>query len=747
MLKRLVGPGLWKWLLIGLVGGSIIGVSLLFIMTPRWQRVSQQWLSKTIVNLPQSIAQASDGPIFIERHGVTQKQARSLYSQAYQALKQGQYINAARQFEELEAHYPGLLDLLLLHQAEAYEASGNTAKAKARLARLLRERGMSPLRDAARYQLGQAFMRGRQFQQADEQFQRLHDEAPDSDWGVGSLYYLGVLAQEAQADDGQSLPPGTDLSHLDFPEVYWFRYLSALPEGDGRFSSEVARQLDSLELEDLTPAHHVLLGKAYGADHAEHAAEHFQQASLTDSWLAQARVLLESEQKAKAQQVLKQGLKVNKDSDKAYEGINLLLKSMSPRGWIPTLQRLTSLPIGGDIALYKIALLSDSRAPGAFKQIVERFPDGDYAPEASWFAIRRHLKAARYEQAKQAIRRHDEQYPTAYSTRKALFWLGKLQEKTDREKAIETYHRVQGRFPYTYYAFRAAGRLQAIESAKGDPGWQTEPWVTSTYPTYPPVESSQPSVDTGNQAIPAAYQSVANELKAIGALSDLSLYLNEAMGEVPAVIQSWTLQRTGNQAEGLRVLRDAIKERQDEVLAADPNADAPKPTIDELKLLYPAPFTQPIAQAAQQRRLDPFLIQALMRQESYFNPTAMSSSNAMGLMQLLVPTAREVAGWNGLSFMPEKLFLPDTNILLGSHYLGYLHSRFNGNSMLSVGAYNGGPNAMQRWVTQLGNLYRTNPDWFIERIPYEQSRSYIQKVYEGYWNYRALYGSELLIER
>jgi soluble lytic murein transglycosylase len=79
-------------------------------------------------------------------------------------------------------------------------------------------------------------------------------------------------------------------------------------------------------------------------------------------------------------------------------------------------------------------------------------------------------------------------------------------------------------------------------------------------------------------------------------------------------------------------------------------------------------------------------------------------------------------------------------VQLGTRYLRYLHERFNGNSMLAVGSYNGGPGAMSRWVNG-SPLLAKDPDLFVESIPYAQTRDYIKEVFSHYWNYKQLYGS------
>ena len=105
-------------------------------------------------------------------------------------------------------------------------------------------------------------------------------------------------------------------------------------------------------------------------------------------------------------------------------------------------------------------------------------------------------------------------------------------------------------------------------------------------------------------------------------------------------------------------------------------------------------------------------------------------------------TAAEVAQWMGQKgFQPLDLFFPEVNVRLGTRYLAYLHGLFDGNAMLAVGAYNGGPNAMKRWLAQSPN-WRQDPDLFVESIPYGEARDYIKKVFTSYWNYRQLYAAK-----
>lgn len=147
--------------------------------------------------------------------------------------------------------------------------------------------------------------------------------------------------------------------------------------------------------------------------------------------------------------------------------------------------------------------------------------------------------------------------------------------------------------------------------------------------------------------------------------------------------------------------------------------------LDLLELSYPDEFRAPIRATAEQAGVPAPWVYGLMRQESLFNPRAVSPSNAYGLLQLLLPTAREVAKRHGRAQPTiDDLKSPAVNIPLGAAYLGELRERFDGQFAPAVAAYNAGPNAVKRWLPQ----QPVDADVWIENVPYTQTRAYVQKV-------------------
>lgn len=138
--------------------------------------------------------------------------------------------------------------------------------------------------------------------------------------------------------------------------------------------------------------------------------------------------------------------------------------------------------------------------------------------------------------------------------------------------------------------------------------------------------------------------------------------------------------------------------------------------------------------------MDPLLVHALIRQESRYETTALSRSKAMGLMQLLLGTAQGVAKHNGITLSSNnQVFEPPTNIALGTAYLNYVLKRHNGNAMLAVASYNGGPNAAAKWMREFQATGGGDQEYLVENIPFQETRDYVRKVFANYWTYENLY--------
>jgi soluble lytic murein transglycosylase len=141
---------------------------------------------------------------------------------------------------------------------------------------------------------------------------------------------------------------------------------------------------------------------------------------------------------------------------------------------------------------------------------------------------------------------------------------------------------------------------------------------------------------------------------------------------------------------------------------------------------FPLARRDQIARDARAADIDPSWAYAIIRAESAWTSDAHSGADAYGLMQLLPGTAKQLAKAEKLSFSgPTTLFDPDLNIRLGTRYLSDMAMRYDGSAWLASAAYNAGVDPVGRWVNARDSL---EPDFFIETIPYKETREYVARV-------------------
>ncbi|MBR4126245.1 MAG: lytic transglycosylase domain-containing protein [Alphaproteobacteria bacterium] len=146
----------------------------------------------------------------------------------------------------------------------------------------------------------------------------------------------------------------------------------------------------------------------------------------------------------------------------------------------------------------------------------------------------------------------------------------------------------------------------------------------------------------------------------------------------------------------------------------------------------------PVWDLKHDERTETALILSIIRQESSFSPYAVSSAGARGLMQIMPATAKQVARKKRKAFSVHELNSnPDFNVELGSTYFADLLKRFNGSYILAIAAYNAGPTNVNKWLKSIGNPQENmDPIDWIERIPFNETRNYVQRVLENLHIYR-----------
>jgi soluble lytic murein transglycosylase len=318
----------------------------------------------------------------------------------------------------------------------------------------------------------------------------------------------------------------------------------------------------------------------------------------------------------------------------------------------------------------------------------------------------------------------DEQiklFPNATETAAALYWRGRLYEleENSRAQAARNYRTVSSVYQHFFYAQMARQRLQALG----------EPLLVSDSQSEPVKAAPVPHLaDT----FPADSPHIAKaRLVANAGLND---YIAQELSADPES-DSWSAlaeaQLYASFGESFRAMR-ALKR----ALPYATSASIDSIPLAYWRILFPEAWWDTIKTESARNGLDPYLVASLIRQESEFNPGAISYANAWGLMQILPSTGKTLAREEGIAhFETYQLLDPETNIKLGTRYLRHMIDKFGGVQEYALAAYNAGDERVADW--QAAGPYR-GIDEFVESIPFTQTRDYVQGILRNEDIYRSI---------
>ncbi|MCS7213583.1 MAG: lytic transglycosylase domain-containing protein [Candidatus Calescibacterium sp.] len=159
----------------------------------------------------------------------------------------------------------------------------------------------------------------------------------------------------------------------------------------------------------------------------------------------------------------------------------------------------------------------------------------------------------------------------------------------------------------------------------------------------------------------------------------------------------------------------------------------------------PISFYDELDSASQKFSVPLPLLKSIALIESNFNPVAVSPAKAIGLMQIIPTTGKEIFSDLGVPFSVDLLFDPEINAKAGAYYLQKLKNVF-GSWALAIAAYNAGPGAVSSWIKKYGKVYCELPEIFIENIPYRQTRFYVMRALSYYLEYSKVFGYEINLD-
>jgi soluble lytic murein transglycosylase len=369
-----------------------------------------------------------------------------------------------------------------------------------------------------------------------------------------------------------------------------------------------------------------------------------------------------------------------------------------------------------------------------YRACYESFPTDPQAAMCHWKVVWGHYLRRRADAA-DLLRAHLRMFPASEDAPAAMYFLGRLAEGSREAGAARAwYGEIVREYPNYYYTVLARDRLSHVTEVPGKAPERASAGVNEFLHglSFPPRARTVNFTPNGNSK---ARIERARMLDGAGLEDWAEVELrfaaqNEDQPAVMAMELATLTSRTGADQAMHYIKRYASG------YLFLPVESAP---LDFWKLAFPMPYRESLERYAHQNGLDPFLMAALIRQESEFNPKAVSVANARGLTQILPATGRELSRRLKVkSYSTARLFQPAVNLELGSFYLKNLADGLGGRWEVALAAYNAGLSRAHAWLTW--GEFR-EPAEFIETVPFTQTRTYIQTVLRNADLYRRLYGS------
>lgn len=362
-----------------------------------------------------------------------------------------------------------------------------------------------------------------------------------------------------------------------------------------------------------------------------------------------------------------------------------------------------------------------ARAAQYYSYLAEHFPSHKNASAAHWRAGWLNYRIGNFKDAERIFDEQIHNFPNTPETASALYWRGRLYESQDHNpsQAAANYRTIVRVYQHFFYAQMARQRLTALG--------QTETVADSELDTI-----KAPEVPTLADSFPEDSPHLAKaKLLANAGLNDYiarEIAADPDSGSWSALAEAQIYASYGEAYRAMRALKRALPGAASASLQSIP--------LPYWHILFPEPYWSTIKAESAKNGLDPYLVASLIRQESEFNPSAISYANAWGLMQLLPTVGRSLAHQEGMThFQTYMLLDPETNIRLGTRYLKQMLDHFNGVPEYALAAYNAGDSRVEDWQT--AGPY-SGIDEFVESIPFTQTRDYVQAILRNIEIYREI---------
>lgn len=618
-----------------------------------------------------------------------------LYSSALKDYANNEFQNAYYLFSKV-GFFSDLKPYAIYHQAECAKKLNDKASELKQYKLLYTIYKKNELGIRSRYLASQLLINEKP-ELAKKNLKKIITLAPNSDYAIASEYFLGII--DLNRYEKASFFPNSAKNEI---EMSLRHYLKKAPQG--RHALNAVDNWLLLDKEISSDDYLLMAKTVYLFGNNEKAQELLEKTDKSNSWFLRAKNLYALKKYAEVKSIIIDGLKnyTKFVSEKdIYDAVDLyLILSKSKKNDIDYLFSISD-PKGKDyIWLLKCDNTISKFQAGCYQQLYSNFQGSVFGAKALANLFIEQIKSKKYDDAEKIGMDYLGKVKNGADSPMILFWLGKINERNNKnQEATNFYKRVLINYPDNFYAYRAYIAMKHIDAT-----------VLNADIIMKPVEYPYKNIEKNSS------------IKKLVLLRDYDILDIIVEDEF---IKSWIYYQKGDYSHSMLVARDAMEKI------------FPRPDREDLRwrLVYPIDYYEEIERYSGTN--DKTLIMALIREESYFNPNAISYVGARGLMQLMPATAKEINsqyayGMNDL----DDLFKPEFNIKLGNTYYAQLRSALNNLDISAIAAYNGGIGSVEKWKK---NISYSDTDEFIEHIPYSETKNYVKKVFRSYWNYLRLY--------
>ena len=631
---------------------------------------------------------------FVYNHTSAESRGVESYSAALDEYKANDYEKAYQSFGKVPSG-SSLKPPALFRQARCATNMGKPELAVKKYNRIVKSNSKSSIVPISEYNMAN-LMFEQQDKRAKKHFKRIIKKYPSSDYAIASEYYLGLIELANLHQNPKRLAKSQERALIHFKT-----YIEKSP--DGRFALKSIDEIKKLEPK-LTNYDNLMIAKAYYANgDFDKSKDFLNKTTLAASWSDFAKNEYKLGNKDKGNYYTELGLKqhsANTEPADVYEVIDNYIATFPTRkDGIVKLNNMGLNSTGADYVSYLNCseVAGDNIKEACFRTLYEKYPSGQFSADSLYNIFITKYLQKKYYDAQRLGFLHLKKFPNVKSTPAVTYFMGKIAFKLKHyESANNYYKKVVNDYPDTYYAYRANYNLFKDDG--------TLPFLELN--EKPVVFPYKKSLDH-NLVVNLAY------------LKDYDLV--EELCKKDKFIQSWIAYEKGNYTISAVLARNAMDELE------------VKPPFEDLRwrLVYPMHYYEIVDKVKGDN--NPIILEAIIKEESHFNPLAKSGVGATGLMQLMPATYNEVVKKHNL---PSNLNAETANITAGSMYYTSLKRMLGNKDLYAITAYNGGIGSVTNWFSKL--IYN-DTDEFVEQIPYPETKNYVKKVLRTYWVYGNVY--------